>query len=84
MLAGLFATAAVSISAATPHGLAGALQGNWDQLRIQAIGIAVTAIWCAAISYGLLKLIDVTIGVRVGLDAERMGLDVSLHGEAIQ
>jgi Amt family ammonium transporter len=84
MLAGLFATAAVSISAATPHGLAGALQGNWDQLRIQAIGVAVTAIWCAAISYGLLKLIDVTIGLRVGLDAERMGLDVSLHGEAIQ
>lgn len=84
MLAGLFATAAVSISAATQHGLAGALQGNWDQLRIQAIGIAVTAIWCAAISYGLLKLIDVTIGLRVGLDAERMGLDVSLHGEAIQ
>jgi Amt family ammonium transporter len=84
MLAGLFATAAVSISAATPHGLAGALQGNWDQLRIQAIGVAVTAIWCAAISYGLLKLIDVTIGLRVGLDAERLGLDVSLHGEAIQ
>lgn len=84
MLAGLFATAAVSISATTPHGLAGALQGNWDQLRIQAIGVAVTAIWCAAISYGLLKLIDVTIGLRVGLDAERMGLDVSLHGEAIQ
>jgi Amt family ammonium transporter len=84
LLVGLFATAAVSMTADAPHGLAGALEGNWDQLRIQAIGIAVTAIWCAAISYGVLKLIDVTIGLRVGLDAERMGLDVSLHGEAIQ
>jgi Amt family ammonium transporter len=84
LLAGVFATAAVSVSADAPMGLPGALEGNWDQLRVQAIGIVVTAVWCGAISWVLLKLIDATIGLRVGLDAERMGLDVSLHGEAIQ
>lgn len=84
LLAGFFATAAVSATTDMPNGLAGALEGNWDQLRIQLIGIVVTAVWCGAISWILLKLIDATVGLRVGLDAERMGLDVSLHGEAIQ
>jgi Amt family ammonium transporter len=84
MLAGVFATAAISVTADAPNGLPGALEGNWDQLRVQAIGIAVTAVWCGAISWILLKLIDAMVGLRVGLDEERMGLDVTLHGEAIQ
>jgi Amt family ammonium transporter len=53
-------------------------------MRVQVIGIAVTAVWCGVISWILLKLVDATIGLRVGLDEERMGLDVTLHGEAIQ
>ena len=84
LLAGVFATAAVSVSPDTPNGLPGLLEGNWDQMRVQAIGIAVTAVWCGAVSWILLKLIDAVVGLRVGLDEERMGLDVTLHGEAIQ
>ncbi len=84
LLAGVFATAAVSITPDTPNGLAGALEGNWDQLRVQAIGIVVTAVWCGGVSWLLLKLVDATVGLRVGVDAERIGLDVSLHGEAMQ
>lgn len=84
LLAGVFATAAVSATPDLPNGLPGALEGNWDQLRVQAIGILVTAVWCGAVSWILLKLVDATVGLRVGLDEERMGLDVTLHGEAIQ
>jgi Amt family ammonium transporter len=84
LLAGVFATAAVSRTADLPNGLPGLLEGNWDQMRIQVIGIAVTAVWCGVISWILLKLVDATVGLRVGLDEERMGLDVTLHGEAIQ
>jgi Amt family ammonium transporter len=84
LLAGVFATAAVSVSPDTPNGLPGLLEGNWDQMRVQVIGIAVTAVWCGGVSWILLKLIDAVIGLRVGLDEERMGLDVTLHGEAIQ
>ena len=84
LLAGVFATAAVSVSPDTPNGLPGLLEGNWDQMRVQVIGIAVTAVWCGAISWILLKVIDAVVGLRVGLDEERMGLDVTLHGEAIQ
>jgi Amt family ammonium transporter len=84
LLAGVFATAAVSVTPDTPNGLAGALEGNWDQLRVQVIGITVTAVWCGGVSWLLLKLVDATVGLRVGVDAERIGLDVSLHGEAMQ
>jgi Amt family ammonium transporter len=84
LLAGVFATAAVSKTADLPNGLPGLLEGNWDQMRVQVIGIAVTAVWCGVISWILLKLVDATFGLRVGLDEERMGLDVTLHGEAIQ
>ncbi len=84
LLVGVFATGAISVSGEMPNGVSGALEGNWDLLRIQAIGVATTAIWCLIVSYCLLKLIDAVVGLRVGLDSERMGLDVSLHGEALQ
>jgi Amt family ammonium transporter len=84
LLTGIFATAAVSISPEMPNGIGGVLEGNWNQLKIQAIGIAITGAWCAVVSFVLLKLIDRLVGLRVGIDAERMGLDISLHGEALQ
>ena len=36
------------------------------------------------VSYVLLKIIDVTIGLRVSEEQEREGLDISLHGESIE
>ena len=32
----------------------------------------------------ILKLIDLTIGIRVTADEEREGLDISQHGESIE
>jgi Amt family ammonium transporter len=32
----------------------------------------------------ILKLIDLTIGLRVTADEERQGLDISQHGESIE
>jgi Amt family ammonium transporter len=84
LLVGVFATAAVSIGPSTPTGVPGLLEGNWDQLRIQAIGVAVTGLWCAAVTYVLLKAVDAMVGLRVSDESERMGLDISQHGEALQ
>ena len=84
LLTGVFATAALSVSPEMPHGIGGVLEGNWNQLKIQAIGIVAVGAWCAGVSFGLLKLIDALVGLRVNVDAERMGLDISLHGEALQ
>jgi Amt family ammonium transporter len=36
------------------------------------------------VSFILLKVIDMTIGLRVTEDEEREGLDISQHGESIE
>ncbi|KAF3977384.1 MAG: ammonium transporter [Methylococcales symbiont of Iophon sp. n. MRB-2018] len=52
-----------------------------DQVGVQAIAVVTTICWCAVISYGLLKMIDKTIGLRVSEDEEVQGLDIVLHEE---
>ncbi|MGE0189001.1 MAG: ammonium transporter [Steroidobacteraceae bacterium] len=51
------------------------------QLGVQAVGILVVAAWCAVITWLLLKLIVVTIGLRVSEEQESEGLDLASHGE---
>jgi Amt family ammonium transporter len=65
-------------------GTAGLIEGNPAQMINQAEGIAVVIIYDAIVSLILLKIIDAIIGLRVSDEAEREGLDIALHGEAIQ
>ncbi|MGB6452298.1 MAG: ammonium transporter [Steroidobacteraceae bacterium] len=51
------------------------------QLLAQATGIVAAAVWCAALTYVILKVLDATVGLRVTEDQEREGLDLALHGE---
>ncbi|MGR9107630.1 MAG: ammonium transporter [Gammaproteobacteria bacterium] len=53
-----------------------------DQVTVQLTGIVATIIWCAIITFALLKLIDGTIGLRVDSDQETLGLDVVSHEES--
>jgi Amt family ammonium transporter len=59
----------------------GLLAGNFNQVVIQFAGIAAAAGYSFVVTYGLVILIDKTIGFRVDDDAEEMGLDTSEHGE---
>ena len=43
--------------------------------------VAATALWCGGVTWGFLKLLDATTGLRVDADAESGGLDVAEHGE---
>ncbi|MGB5066444.1 MAG: ammonia channel protein, partial [Albidovulum sp.] len=52
------------------------------QVIIQAKAVLITVIWCGVGSAVLFKLVDVVIGLRVEGDAERLGLDLSSHGES--
>jgi len=83
LLAGVFATAALSVSPDTPQGVAGLLEGNPAQLGIQAVGVVVTTLWCIAGTWLTLKIVDMICGLRVSTDQEREGLDLALHGEAL-
>jgi Amt family ammonium transporter len=84
LLTGVFAVGALSATQANPAGSSGLLEGNLEQLQTQAIGVVVTIVWCAVATYVVLKIVDILIGLRVSPDAERMGLDVTQHGEALQ
>jgi len=51
------------------------------QLMTQLCGIGATILWCGVVSYVLLKLIDLMIGLRVNEEEETEGLDIVLHEE---
>jgi Amt family ammonium transporter len=83
MLTGVFAVAAISATSDGP-GTAGLLEGNAKQLVIQAYGILVTIIWSGVLTWGLLKVVQLFVPLRVSQENEVAGLDITQHGEALQ
>jgi Amt family ammonium transporter len=65
-------------------GTAGLLEGNAGQVLNQVEGVAIVLVYDAIVSLIILKIVDMTIGLRVTADIEREGLDITLHGEAVQ
>lgn len=53
----------------------------FNQVSVQALGIVATIFWSALFSYLILKLIDISIGLRVNEEDEVQGLDITLHEE---
>jgi len=84
LLAGVFAVGALSASPETPGGVHGLLEGNPQQVVAQLYGIVVTLVWSGALTFVILKVIGAVVPLRVKQEDEVMGLDVSLHGEALQ
>ncbi len=83
-LAGVFAVGALSASPELPGGVSGLLEGNPLLLVAQLYGIGVTLVWSGAVTFVILKMISVVVPLRVSVEDEVMGLDVSQHGEALQ
>ena len=77
ILVGIFAVAAIGEKP-------GLLEGNPDQLVTQFYGLAVTLVWSGFLTLIILKVINFFVPLRVRDEDERMGLDVTLHGEALQ
>jgi Amt family ammonium transporter len=52
-----------------------------SQVFIQTEGVVITILWSGIVSIILFKLVDIVIGLRVPEEEERIGLDVTSHGE---
>jgi ammonium transporter, Amt family len=59
----------------------GLIDGNAHQLLNQATGVVIAWILAAAGTFILLKVVDLTVGLRVTEENEVQGLDLALHGE---
>jgi Amt family ammonium transporter len=77
ILTGVFAVAAYG-------GTAGLIEGNPGQVLNQLIGVGIVFIYDVIVTFIILKIVDAVIGLRVGEDVEREGLDLALHGETVQ
>jgi Amt family ammonium transporter len=59
------------------------ISGADGSVVTQLWGVGTTLIYGFVASFIILKVIDMTIGLRVTEEQERVGLDISLHGERI-
>ena len=71
---GIFAVAGVG-------GAAGLIDDNAGQLARQLTGIGATFAYSFIVTFVILKVLDMTVGLRVTEAAEQVGVDTSEHGE---
>ncbi len=55
--------------------------GGLTQVGKQSLAIVVVAVFAFAVSYGIAKLIDITLGFRVTREDELAGIDFTQHAE---
>jgi ammonium transporter, Amt family len=60
------------------------ISGADGSVLTQLWGVGTTLIYGFVMSFIILKVIDMTIGLRVTEEQEREGLDISLHGERVE
>jgi len=59
----------------------GLIDGNFRQVFNQAIGLAIGWVLAIVGTLVILKIVDLTIGLRVSSEQELQGLDTTQHGE---
>ena len=86
ILTGFFANPGVCLPLGQPNCngvFYSSTKNGGTQLAVQLYGITVCGGWSIFCSFIMLKIIDMTMGLRVTEEEEEAGLDASLHGETI-
>ncbi len=78
---GALATGLFASVAWNPDGANGLFFGNANQLVIQAIGAGAAIAYSMVLTFIILKVIDAVVGLRVDLEDEVQGLDLTDHKE---
>jgi Amt family ammonium transporter len=73
---GLFATLAVNSAGAN-----GLFYGNPKQFLVQLVAAVASAVFAFGLTFGIAKLLNATLGLRVTEKEESVGLDISEHAE---
>jgi len=73
LLTGFFAVEAI-----------GGTAGGMGQFMVQLKGTVITIVFTAVMTYIILKVVDLVMGLRVSEEQEREGLDIALHGERVE
>jgi len=84
LMLGFLASAAVNTAIGSTfqaNGVIVSLAGGKAQFINQAIGVIFAAVFAGGMSFILLKLIDKIVGLRVHVEDEDAGLDLTQHGE---
>jgi Amt family ammonium transporter len=80
---GVLGTTLTGVFVASSLGGAGLAEGvgMGGQVLTQLIGAGATVAWTAVVTFGILKVVDVIVGLRVSEEEETDGLDISQHEE---
>jgi len=78
---GILGTLLTAVFAAESMGGLGLETSISSQFVTQLTGVIATVVWCGAITFIILKVLDAVIGLRVSEDEETEGLDLVLHNE---
>ncbi len=76
LLTGVFATRTVN-----PNGADGLLAGNPSLLGVQLIAVVATIAFVAVGTLGIVSALQLVLPLRIPVDAEVSGIDISEHGE---
>jgi ammonium transporter, Amt family len=79
LLAGVFS--ATTLGVFSGYGFADGNETMMDQLSVQFIGVVATVVFTALVTYFILKIVEMMIGLRVDEEDEIQGLDISMHEE---
>ena len=79
---GVLMTGILATTVINPAGANGLAYGNARQLLVQFIAMIVCAVFSFVLSFGLLKLVDKVVGLRVLPEHEGIGLDLTQHRES--
>ncbi|BAZ33334.1 ammonium transporter [Cylindrospermum sp. NIES-4074] len=78
---GAILTAVFATTEVNGGGKNGVLRGNFSEILVELVAIAVAYIIAAVGTWIILKIIDATVGLRVKEEAELQGMDINEHGE---
>ena len=79
MMAGVFASTQLGLFSG--QGFADVNETMGAQLWVQFLGVASTLVYTAVVTWVILKLVNLLLGLRVNPEQENAGLDITQHDE---